>query len=64
MKFGDVSCANSDCEEVLGYFPADVVPKNIELYCVLCKSELEKQDCEACSREDDGDSFQFTCTCG
>lgn len=43
MKFGNVSCANSDCEKVLGYFPADVIPKNVEIYCEECKESLGGQ---------------------
>jgi len=44
MKFGTVFCANSECEKELGFFPADTVPKNVELYCECCKEKLEKDE--------------------
>ena len=45
MKYGKVHCANSECEKVLGHFPVDTVPKNLELYCddcVECLNETTK----------------------
>ena len=41
MKFGTVHCGNKECEKVIGHFPVDNQPKDLELYCDSCKEQIE-----------------------
>lgn len=42
MEFGQVHCGG--CEKVLGHFPMDVKPKEIEIYCDDCKENLNNSE--------------------
>ena len=44
MEFAKLHCGNKECQKVLGFIPADNMPKESpEVYCEQCAEQLKKE---------------------